>query len=150
VKTLPNFLDLKPVKVDYRVPGGADGWKKREEVKPKREPPRVSLGSEWHTFFDPRGKEYFHNFSTGEFGRRPTRGDREERRPSDTAEAYLKSVAEARGGRKLKLFSVLDREGVYKHKRKPQVVTIKDSGANAAYGLTDKLAENRLKESDSR
>jgi len=120
VKTLPKFLDLKPVRVDYRVPGGADGWRVGREAK-KRPPAAAKLGAEWHTFFDPRGQEYHHNFNTGEFGRRPNKATPPgERQRTEAQETYLKSIAEAKGGRKLKIYSNLDREGVYKHKRKQQ------------------------------
>jgi hypothetical protein len=123
VRTLPKFLDLKPVKVDYRVSGGADGWKLRDkEVKPPA-PPANQLGADWHSFFDPRGREYHHNFSTGEYGRHPTKGTPPgQKRPSKEAEMYLKTIAEARGGRKLKNFSLLDREGKFKSKRKPKMM----------------------------
>lgn len=120
VKTLPKFLDLKPVRVDYRVPGGAEGWRVGREAK-KRPPAAAKLGAEWHTFFDPRGQEYHHNFNTGEFGRRPNKATPPgERQRTEAQETYLKSIAEAKGGRKLKIYSNLDREGVYKHKRKQQ------------------------------
>jgi len=121
VKTLPKFLDLKPVKVDYRVPGGGGGWQKnRPEVKPPKPDSVTPLGADWHSFFDPRGKEYYHNFGTGEYGRRPVKdAPGGNKKHSEDAEVYLRSIAEARGGRKMKLFSKLDVDGVYKHKRKP-------------------------------
>jgi hypothetical protein len=137
VKTLPKFLDLKPVKVDYRIPGGAEGWKIRDEVKPKKTAPAAALSSDWHSFFDPRGKEYYHNFATGEYGRRPTKKSQEEKRRSDHAEMHLTAIAEARGGRKLKLFSMLDREGVYKHKRRGPTPVLHSQGTRASDGGGD-------------
>jgi len=82
VKTLPKFLDLKPVKIDYRAanPTGA-GYstktdKNKPNEKPKREPGEIEpepnhLGGKWHAFYDLRGCKYFYNFETEESLRRP-------------------------------------------------------------------------------
>merc|ERR1719316_965726 len=82
VKTLPKFLDLKPVKIDYRAanPTGA-GYsaktdKNKPKEKPKREPGEIEpepnhLGGKWHASYDLRGCKYFYNFETGESLRRP-------------------------------------------------------------------------------
>jgi hypothetical protein len=140
VKTLPKFLDLKPVKVDYRVPGGGSGWQRNKaDVKPPSKSLATTLGAEWHSFFDPRGREYYHNFGTGEFGRRPEKGVPAGEKPrSETAEGYLKGIAESKGGRKLKLFSKLDTEGQFKQKRKINRESrgISGSGANFSSQIT--------------
>jgi hypothetical protein len=117
VKTLPKFLDLKPVKVDYRVSGGGGGWQKNpEKVKPRPDI-KATLSADWHSFFDTRGREYHHNFGTGEFGRHPVKGITPGEKPrSKVAEGYLRGIAEARDGRKLKLFAKKDEEGIYKQK----------------------------------
>jgi len=92
VKTLPKFLDLKPLRIDYttkRKPQkgsikDGEGANARiwalGEVNPKfeaqegfskRAPIQTTLGEHWHAFYDLRGVKYFFNFQSGESMRRP-------------------------------------------------------------------------------
>merc|ERR1712061_911732 len=89
VKTLPKFLDLKPLRIDYTTKRKAkvDEDPKNNvriwalgEVNPKfeaqegfskRAPIQTTLGEEWHAFYDLRGVKYYYNFGSGESMRRP-------------------------------------------------------------------------------
>jgi len=90
VKTLPKFLDLKPIRIDYTKPEkktepAADALAKKRvcaigEVDPslelregfsKRAPIQTTLGEKWHAFYDLRGIKYYYNFETQESMRRP-------------------------------------------------------------------------------
>jgi hypothetical protein len=90
-KTLPHFLDLKPLKIDYRtnalrVAQGKSGLGKEEHVDDgpppgmeievqdcfsKPAPLETRLGEKWHAFYDLRGVKYYYNFETEESMRRP-------------------------------------------------------------------------------
>eukprot|EP00747_Dinoflagellata_sp_TGD_P161997 gnl/TRDRNA2_/TRDRNA2_179117_c0_seq1.p1 gnl/TRDRNA2_/TRDRNA2_179117_c0~~gnl/TRDRNA2_/TRDRNA2_179117_c0_seq1.p1 ORF type:complete len:610 (+),score=123.44 gnl/TRDRNA2_/TRDRNA2_179117_c0_seq1:84-1913(+) len=82
-KTLPKFLDLKPLRVDYKsqvkVPGqGAvsahdeyDAEKELRQGFSKSAPLETVLGEKWHAFYDLRGIRYYYNFESQESMRRP-------------------------------------------------------------------------------
>lgn len=85
-KTLPKFLDLKPLKIDYRTNALRVNAKANEledngpppgmeiEVKDsfsKPAPLETTLGEKWHAFYDLRGVKYYFNFETEESMRRP-------------------------------------------------------------------------------
>mmetsp|Transcript_9735 Transcript_9735/g.17149 ORF Transcript_9735/g.17149 Transcript_9735/m.17149 type:complete len:604 (-) Transcript_9735:8-1819(-) len=88
-KTLPKFLDLKPLKIDYKTnalrPQGKKGQiAQMEDVGPppgmeveakdsfsKPAPLETTLGEKWHAFYDLRGVKYYYNFETQESLRRP-------------------------------------------------------------------------------
>merc|ERR1712039_126655 len=86
-KTLPKFLDLKPLKIDYKRSAKLDrkGGSVEEpefnialetdpEVKEsfsKPAPLETTLGEKWHAFYDLRGVKYYYNFETQESMRRP-------------------------------------------------------------------------------
>jgi len=85
-KTLPKFLDLKPLKIDYRVPAKRTKENQNKEAAAaveeattvddgnsfsKRAPLETTLGEKWHAFYDLRGVKYYYNFSTQESMRRP-------------------------------------------------------------------------------
>jgi hypothetical protein len=92
VKSLPKFLDLKPMRIDYTKKDAsrdyttdADGEEKRvwatgetdpeEEARggfSKRAPAETTLGEKWHAFYDLRGVKYYYNFETEESVRRPS------------------------------------------------------------------------------
>merc|ERR1712232_223565 len=87
VKTLPKFLDLKPLKIDYKRNAKLDrkdGNTEDEilniaidtdpEVKEsfsKPAPLETTLGEKWHAFYDLRGVKYYYNFETQKSMRRP-------------------------------------------------------------------------------
>jgi hypothetical protein len=104
VKTLPRFLDLKPVKIDYRA-SNPIGYKKSERIKTdvKMEKSAESkLGAEWHAFYDMRGCKYFYNFATRESMRRPS----DEITVSDADDNLtLVNLAQSREAKKLKVYS---------------------------------------------
>merc|ERR1711988_1750829 len=69
VKTLPRFLSLKPVKIDYTRAGGPKAMTSKDtpaspRVEPDTKP--AGLGEDWHAFYDLRGIRYFYNFKTKE------------------------------------------------------------------------------------
>mmetsp|Transcript_28253 Transcript_28253/g.50987 ORF Transcript_28253/g.50987 Transcript_28253/m.50987 type:complete len:601 (-) Transcript_28253:160-1962(-) len=88
-KTLPKFLDLKPLKIDYRRSAKLEREEKaRAEGAPvdppmtivdpeakdtfsKPAPLETPLGEKWHAFYDLRGVKYYYNFETQESMRRP-------------------------------------------------------------------------------
>jgi hypothetical protein len=91
-KTLPNFLDLKPLKIDYRrsakadrlagassavvaaeeaVEAHMDADPEVKETFSKPAPLETTLGEKWHAFYDLRGVKYYYNFETQESMRRP-------------------------------------------------------------------------------
>lgn len=88
-KTLPKFLDLKPLKIDYKRSAKLDKEQKaRKEGAPvesgmtivdpeakdtfsKPAPLETTLGEKWHAFYDLRGVKYYYNFETQESMRRP-------------------------------------------------------------------------------
>lgn len=89
-KTLPKFLDLKPLKIDYktnalRMPAGKGQIAPiQEDIGPppgmeveakdsfsKPAPLETTLGEKWHAFYDLRGVKYYYNFETQESLRRP-------------------------------------------------------------------------------
>lgn len=94
VKSLPKFLDLKPMRIDYtkkdvrRVDYSDEGQDMEEkrvwatgETDPeeearggfsKRAPAETTLGDKWHAFYDLRGVKYYYNFETEESLRRPS------------------------------------------------------------------------------
>merc|ERR1712194_492533 len=86
VKTLPKFLDLKPLRIDYTTKRNTSATAVPDriwalgEINPefeaqegfsKRAPVQSTLGQDWHAFYDLRGVKYFYNFSSGESMRRP-------------------------------------------------------------------------------
>jgi hypothetical protein len=111
VKVLPKYLDLKPVKIDYRLPGGTSGFGGKKRPKRKLELSGHELGDHWHTFFDLRGCPYFYNFASREAMRRSTDAvptDAEStRRQQDQklVEHRLINMAQGKGDRKLKAFA---------------------------------------------
>eukprot|EP00927_Polykrikos_kofoidii_P056061 TRINITY_DN50242_c0_g1_i1.p1 TRINITY_DN50242_c0_g1~~TRINITY_DN50242_c0_g1_i1.p1 ORF type:complete len:603 (-),score=125.08 TRINITY_DN50242_c0_g1_i1:140-1948(-) len=93
-KTLPRFLDLKPLKIDYKksikdaiAQEGDDNKGKGDLAKAaaatsalipqdkftfsKGAPLETPLGEKWHGFYDLRGVKYYYNFETQESVRRP-------------------------------------------------------------------------------
>mmetsp|Transcript_3632 Transcript_3632/g.9185 ORF Transcript_3632/g.9185 Transcript_3632/m.9185 type:complete len:417 (+) Transcript_3632:1-1251(+) len=91
-KTLPKFLELKPLKIDYKRSAKEDRKKLghpnsevtispvdlAEEADPeiketfsKPAPLETTLGEKWHAFYDLRGVKYYFNFETQESMRRP-------------------------------------------------------------------------------
>jgi len=79
-KTLPKFLDLKPLKIDYKKPKKkrADDNSMSSPLIPedqdsfsKSAPLETTLGEKWHAFYDLRGVKYYYNFETQESMRRP-------------------------------------------------------------------------------
>eukprot|EP00913_Durusdinium_trenchii_P025436 g23880.t1 len=81
-KTLPKFLDLKPLKIDYKRSAKLEREEKaRKEGKQvestftildpeaketfsKAAPLETTLGEKWHAFYDLRGVKYYYNFET--------------------------------------------------------------------------------------
>jgi hypothetical protein len=82
VKTLPKFLDLKPLKIDYRMKSsGSVPIVQKSQGKyydPHRDNPssivfrESTLDENWHSFYDLRGAMYYYNFQTNESMRRET------------------------------------------------------------------------------
>jgi len=86
-KTLPKFLDLKPLKIDYKRSAKTDRkdgapeepefnvvLDNDPEVKEsfsKPAPLETTLKEMWHAFYDLRGVKYYYNFETQESMRRP-------------------------------------------------------------------------------
>jgi len=86
---LPKFLDLKPLKIDYktnalRMQSGKNGHSELQDLGPppgmeieakdsfsKPAPLETMLGEKWHAFYDLRGVKYYYNFQTQESLRRP-------------------------------------------------------------------------------
>jgi hypothetical protein len=110
VKTLPRFLDLKPVKIDYRA-ANPIGYKQSEMLNaaaPKRESAEPDLGANWHAFYDMRGCKYFYNFKTDESMRRPT----EEKFKEDCdLNVTLVNLAQSRDAKKLKVYATKQDSG---------------------------------------
>jgi hypothetical protein len=86
VKTLPKFLDLKPLKIDYKRSANPlnanaesndivfqvmDQDPEAKNAFSKPCPLETTLGEQWHAFYDLRGVKYFYNFETQESMRRP-------------------------------------------------------------------------------
>jgi hypothetical protein len=86
VKTLPKFLDLKPLKIDYKRSANPlnanaesndivfqvmDQDPEAKNAFSKPCPLETTLGEQWHAFYDLRGVKYFYNFGTQESMRRP-------------------------------------------------------------------------------
>jgi len=104
-KTLPNFLDLKPLKIDYKRSAKLEREEKaRKEGKQSESPLTVvdpeaketfskpapletTLGEKWHAFYDLRGVKYYYNFETQESMRRPQDDLMIQEEPEDTAAA---------------------------------------------------------------
>lgn len=91
-KTLPKFLDLNPLKIDYKtnaLRGNARQGGNQPDAPPlqslmaapvdpeakdsfsKPAPLETTLGEKWHAFYDLRGVKYYYNFETQESMRRP-------------------------------------------------------------------------------
>mmetsp|Transcript_51941 Transcript_51941/g.121607 ORF Transcript_51941/g.121607 Transcript_51941/m.121607 type:complete len:609 (+) Transcript_51941:57-1883(+) len=91
-KTLPKFLDLKPLRIDYKSKRDAEGKLvvagQQPPPEPKNQPApdadpeqldtfskyapmETTLGEKWHAFYDLRGVKYYYNFETQESMRRP-------------------------------------------------------------------------------
>jgi len=106
VKTLPRFLDLKPVKIDYRA-ANPIGYKQSEPLNPgnagkSSKGSEPDLGAHWHAFYDMRGCKYFYNFKTEESLRRPT----EEKAKADVDnDVTLVNLAQSRDAKKLKVYA---------------------------------------------
>jgi len=104
-KTLPKFLDLKPLKIDYKRSAKLEREEKaRKEGKQSESPLTVvdpeaketfskpapletTLGEKWHAFYDLRGVKYYYNFETQESMRRPQDDLMIQEEPEDTAAA---------------------------------------------------------------
>jgi hypothetical protein len=92
VKSLPKFLDLKPMRIDYTKKDASRDYTKDEEGEEKRvwasgetdpeeearggfskrAPAETTLGDKWQAFYDLRGVKYYYNFETEESLRRPS------------------------------------------------------------------------------
>jgi hypothetical protein len=102
VKTLPRFLDLKPVKIDYRAQNPISTSK--EPIPPPKvdKSNESDLGAHWHAFYDMRGCKYFYNFATRESMRRPApnvaTGDADDH-------PTLINLAQSKDGKKLRVYS---------------------------------------------
>lgn len=81
-RTLPKFLDLKPLKIDYkqnlRDPSSLHEQENVTAITPedketfsKSAPLETKLPGKWHAFYDLRGVKYYYNFDTQESLRRP-------------------------------------------------------------------------------
>jgi len=84
-KTLPKFLDLKPLRIDYRTsrkefdeanegepaPASSPLIPEDRDTFSKAAPLETPLGPKWHAFYDLRGVKYYYNFETQESVRRP-------------------------------------------------------------------------------
>lgn len=84
-KSLPKFLDLKPLRIDStKIQKETGGPAKRVwaigETDPEEEalaafshraPAETLMGEKWHAFYDLRGVKYYYNFETEESVRRP-------------------------------------------------------------------------------
>mmetsp|Transcript_48797 Transcript_48797/g.139608 ORF Transcript_48797/g.139608 Transcript_48797/m.139608 type:complete len:610 (-) Transcript_48797:16-1845(-) len=81
-KSLPKFLDLKPLKIDYKrsekLDLGGDGpasdaaaGQEPNDGFSRPAPLETMLGEKWHAFYDLRGVKYYYNFETQESMRRP-------------------------------------------------------------------------------
>jgi len=88
-KTLPKFLDLKPLKIDYKRSAKLEREEKARQEGAAVDPPmtivdpeakdtfskpaplETTLGEKWHAFYDLRGVKYYYNFETQESMRRP-------------------------------------------------------------------------------
>merc|ERR1712166_711150 len=86
-RTLPKFLDLKPLKVDYTSDRSKEGKGDSAKTKPvnpsikddpdaqdaysKPAPVHTTLHESWHAFYDLRGVKYYYNFENEESMRRP-------------------------------------------------------------------------------
>lgn len=102
-KTLPKFLDLKPLKIDYKRSAKLEREEKArkegkqsespltvvdpEETFSKPAPLETTLGEKWHAFYDLRGVKYYYNFETQESMRRPQDDLMIQEEPEDTAAA---------------------------------------------------------------
>jgi hypothetical protein len=116
VKTLPKFLDLKPVKIDYTLPNPTS-FKKTNNTKSSsaavtkaHAPPdaETQLGPNWHAFYDLRGIKYFYNFETQESLRRP--GDEMmvedvEEDPNSQRALTLQALAQNKMAKRLQFYS---------------------------------------------
>jgi hypothetical protein len=126
-KTLPKFLDLKPLKIDYRTNAlrtkngklgtGHDGDSLDDAPPPgmdievqecfsKPAPLETRLGEKWHAFYDLRGVKYYYNFETEESMRRPEDEKLIGEKPADHARAetrkeILEHLATSKAGRNL-------------------------------------------------
>jgi len=81
-RTLPKFLDLKPLKIDYKQ-NLRDSNSLAEQANctviipedketfSKSAPLETRLCGKWHAFYDLRGVKYYYNFDTQESLRRP-------------------------------------------------------------------------------
>merc|ERR1719321_2195738 len=102
VKTLPRFLDLKPVKIDYRAQNPISTSK--EPIPPPKvdKSNESDLGAHWHAFYDMRGCKYFYNFATRESMRRPTPNV-----STEDAEDHptLINLAQSKDGKKLRVYA---------------------------------------------
>lgn len=82
-RNIPRYLDLKPLKVDYKRSEKEDDFGNLPEVKEaimvpedkemfsKCAPVETKLGDKWHAFYDLRGVKYYYNFESQEPLRRP-------------------------------------------------------------------------------
>jgi hypothetical protein len=122
-KTLPKFLDLKPLKIDYRTNGlrlnqGKHGSALEDHAPPpgmelevqdafsKPAPLESRLGEKWHAFFDLRGVKYYYNFETEESLRRPQDDkimdeEAEDHERAEIRREILDHLATSRAGRHL-------------------------------------------------
>lgn len=103
-KTLPKFLDLKPLKIDYKQSQQEAGAKalaaqaseaallpEDQETFSKSAPLETRLGEKWHAFYDLRGVKYYYNFETQESMRRPQEGKLKDPDPLDVARDVRKA-----------------------------------------------------------
>ncbi len=136
VKTLPKFLDLKPLRIDYTQRRKPDPNEKKEtnadsdrvwalgEVNPKYEaqegfsklaPIQTTLGEHWHAFYDLRGVKYYYNFASGESMRRPhekfidideEKQENNQQQWSAELKEIVRQMAVSKEGRKLQNFGL--------------------------------------------
>lgn len=130
-KTLPKFLDLKPLKIDYKrsakleralaagLAGGSIEQSKEMIINPaldldpeakdsfsKPAPLETTLGEKWHAFYDLRGVKYYYNFETQESMRRP-QNDKlitpaiEDTQKEDARIEVIRQIAKSKEGRKM-------------------------------------------------
>jgi len=122
VKTLPRFLDLKPVKIDYTRSGGPKAMANAPTPRRDHADTKPSgLGEDWHAFYDLRGIRYFYNFKTKESTRGNTLPDTAPQpRDAKKVDDSLIALAQVKGGRQLVQFGGKLSEDEYRALRKSQ------------------------------
>jgi len=110
VKTLPRFLDLKPVKIDYTATNPINykrGGNKPDDMPHKKEQAREiesTLGDTWHAFYDLRGIKYYYNFESQESMRRPADDMALEDIENNVT---LRNLAQNKDAKRLKMYATI-------------------------------------------